>query len=119
MVSIVMPETGLRAVVAMALAATEAKKKEKTSVNAVPMPDDGPRHGQTARERQRTPIALTSTPRKIEIMEHRDRCALPGDDFAAAEGAQRDAERTGDDLQRLDDAEDPAVAMAPTPMKRT
>ena len=33
MVSIVMPETGLRAVVAMALAATEVKKKEKTSVS--------------------------------------------------------------------------------------
>ena len=30
MVSMVMPETGLRAVVAMALAATEVKKKEKT-----------------------------------------------------------------------------------------
>ena len=34
MVSMVMPETGLRAMVAMALAATEAKKKQKKSVNA-------------------------------------------------------------------------------------
>ena len=35
-VSIVMPETGLRAVVAMALAATEAKKNEKTRVSRRP-----------------------------------------------------------------------------------
>src|ERR1039457_7571167 len=36
MVSMVMPETGLRAVVAMALAATEGKKNEKSSVSAMP-----------------------------------------------------------------------------------
>ena len=36
MVSMVMPETGLRAVVATALAATEVKKNEKTSTNAKP-----------------------------------------------------------------------------------
>ena len=35
-VSIVMPETGLRAVVAMALAATEVKKNENTSVSSRP-----------------------------------------------------------------------------------
>ena len=35
-VSIVMPDTGLRAVVAIALAATEVKKKEKTSVSSRP-----------------------------------------------------------------------------------
>ena len=35
-VSMVMPETGLRAVVAMALAATEVKKKEKTRVSTRP-----------------------------------------------------------------------------------
>ena len=35
-VSIVMPEIGLRAVVAIALAATEVKKKEKSSVSARP-----------------------------------------------------------------------------------
>ena len=34
MVSIVIPETGLRAVVAMALAATEVKKNEKSSVSS-------------------------------------------------------------------------------------
>ena len=32
-VSIVMPDTGLRAIVAMAVAATEVKKKENTSVS--------------------------------------------------------------------------------------
>ena len=35
-VSIVIPETGLRAVVAIALAATDVKKNEKTSVSAEP-----------------------------------------------------------------------------------
>ena len=35
-VSIVMPEIGLRAVIAIALAATEVKKKEKTSVSRSP-----------------------------------------------------------------------------------
>ena len=35
-VSMVMPEAGLLAVVAMALAATEAKKKAKSSVSARP-----------------------------------------------------------------------------------
>jgi len=37
-VSMVMPDTGLRAVVAMALAATEVKKNEKSSVSSRPMP---------------------------------------------------------------------------------
>ena len=36
MVSMVMPETGFRAVVAMALAATEVKKNEKNRVSASP-----------------------------------------------------------------------------------
>ena len=36
MVSMVMPEAGLLAVVAMALAATEVKKNENTSVNTRP-----------------------------------------------------------------------------------
>src|ERR1039457_5484105 len=36
-VSIVIPETGLRAVVAMALAATDVKKNEKTIVSASPI----------------------------------------------------------------------------------
>jgi hypothetical protein len=43
MVSMVMPETGLLAVVAMALAATEAKKKAKSSVSR------GPRQGWSRR----------------------------------------------------------------------
>ena len=42
-VSMVMPETGLRAVVAMALAATEVKKKEKSSTSRSPTPSTLPR----------------------------------------------------------------------------
>ena len=37
MVSMVIPDTGLRAVVAMALAATEVKKKENNSARATPV----------------------------------------------------------------------------------
>ena len=42
--SMVMPEAGLLAVVAMALAATEAKKKANSSVSARPQAEDGPRN---------------------------------------------------------------------------
>ena len=49
-VSIVMPDTGLRATVAMALAATDAKKNENTSVSARPMQHDVQRRRQAAEE---------------------------------------------------------------------
>jgi hypothetical protein len=39
--------------------------------------------------------------------------------FAVAEGVQRDAERSSHHAQRLEDADQPGGAMAPTPMKRT
>ena len=54
MVSIVIPETGLRAVVAMALAATDVKKKEKTSVSTSPIPTTRPRNRQSAQEHRYT-----------------------------------------------------------------
>ena len=50
MVSIVMPETGLRAVVAIALAATEVKKNEKTSVSTRPTRMTDRRGGEPAEE---------------------------------------------------------------------
>jgi hypothetical protein len=52
-VSMVMPETGLRAVVAIALAATDVKKKEKTSVSR--RPSDVNRNRSAAACRRRPP----------------------------------------------------------------
>jgi hypothetical protein len=61
MVSIVMPETGLRAVVAMALAATDVKKNEKTSVSARPMATTV-QEGARCPRRMATPMAPITTP---------------------------------------------------------
>ena len=58
-VSIVMPETGLRAVVAIALAATEVKKNENTSASATPaIRIAGERGRRRAEEDRRLPSAL-------------------------------------------------------------
>jgi hypothetical protein len=62
MVSMVIPDTGLRAVVAMALAATEAKKNEKTSVSQAGQDDR--RRGAEMPSRRPTPRALTTTRRR-------------------------------------------------------
>ena len=52
-VSMVMPETGLRAVVAMAVAATDVKKNEKTSVSSEREGDVRRRSGAACRRRPR------------------------------------------------------------------
>ena len=66
-VSIVMPDTGLRAVVAMALAATDVKKNEKTSVSASPAAMIA---GEPERLRRNAPTAsaLTTTPIRIDMI---------------------------------------------------
>src|ERR1017187_2746688 len=65
MVSMVIPDTGLRAVVAMALAATEVKKKENSSVSTRPtiktVKETGKRPKKIA-----TAIAPNTTPRRRE-----------------------------------------------------
>src|ERR1035437_3883666 len=105
MVSMVMPETGLRAVVAMALAATEVKKKEKSSVSARPArtaagdPLRLPRNAAT-------PMAETITPSRIDITEI-SRSVRSGPASAPPEGAQGDAERAGHDPHGFQDSEDP------------
>ena len=105
-VSIVMPETGLRAVVAMALAATDVKKNEKTSVR--PRPDQ--RRRRTSRRgcrgRSRRRRAETTTPIRIFMIAmsrsvRSGRAASPcRKAFAAIEKEPTTI------LQRLDDAED-------------
>jgi len=61
MVSIVIPDTGLRTVVAMALAATLVKKNEKTNASMTPI-----RTTMGSRERlpNITPTASALTPRR-------------------------------------------------------
>src|SRR5579864_8089561 len=68
MVSIVIPDTGLRAVVAMALAATDVKKNENTSVSTRPIPTTVQDTGREPRSTA-TPIAPITTPRKIAIID--------------------------------------------------
>ena len=73
MVSMVMPDTGLRAVVAMAFAATEVKKNEKRSVikrpTATTVQETGscPRKAATARAPMTMPerIAIIGTSRSV------------------------------------------------------
>ena len=67
MVSIVMPEAGLLAVVAMALAATEVKKNENSSVSTRPNADHRPGDLKVPRRRA-TPIAPMTTPSKMETI---------------------------------------------------
>ncbi len=119
MVSIVMPETGFRAVVAMALAATDAKKNEKISVSARPaaMIDSEP-----ARLPKKTPTttALIATPSRMVMIgmsrsvRANDSSPLP--DRNALNAIENDPTTTRSDLMM---PKMPAVAMAPTPMKRT
>src|ERR1017187_3749388 len=67
MVSIVIPETGLRAVVAMALAATEVKKNEKSSVNPKPTATTVQETGKYPKKAA-TPIAPNTTPRRTKTI---------------------------------------------------
>ena len=64
-VSIVMPETGLRAVVAMALAATEVKKNEKSSVSADADQRRAPAWRRRLPKNTATASAPTTTPTRM------------------------------------------------------
>ncbi len=104
-VSMVMPEAGLLAVVAMALAATEVKKNAKMSVRIRP-------RIRTVQETCRRPkkmatqSAPATTPRRMERMgmSRSVRSGVRG--FAVTEGVQCDAEGAGNDAQRFEDADD-------------
>ena len=120
MVSMVMPETGLRAVVAMALAATEVKKKENSSVSARPASDDRqatvsvPKNTADGRARSATTpdagCAIIGMSRSVRSRPRPRRCRK-----ARAATANEPATMRRD----LRMPKMPAVAMAPTPMKRT
>jgi hypothetical protein len=117
-VSIVMPETGLRAVVAIALAATEVKKKEKTSVRPMPIrvtTMEPPRVREKiamATEETTTPIRIVTTLTSRSVRS--SRCPSPcRKAFAAIENDPATIFRD------LTIPKMPAVAIAPTPMKRT
>ena len=115
----VMPLAGLLAVVAIALAATVVKKNAKSRVSAEAHRDHGPRNMKESEEGGYCDRAD-------------DHAEENGDDgnvtvsafhlrrFAVAEGMERDAENdpviTRSDLRR---PARPAVAMAPTAIRRT
>ena len=105
MVSMVIPETGLRAVVAMALAATEVKKNEKSSVSPRPTAEHGPGDRETSEEDRHGDGAQHHAEQDGEHRRCRGRCAPAARGLAMAEGAQRDAEGAGNDAQRFEDAE--------------
>ena len=117
MVSIVMPEIGLRAVVAIAFAATEVKKNEKSRVSPRPTRTASERlaegreedAGGEGREDDARPGSSRSG--------CRGRCAPVACGLALAERAQARS-RTSPAMMRSDFRmpKMPAVAIAPTPM---
>ena len=84
-----MPETGLRAVVAMALAATEVKKNENSSVSSER--ERPRRHGRRQSVPKKTATASGGDDHADELRQHRDVAvgALAGA-LAVAERARRD-----------------------------
>ena len=118
MVSMVMPETGLRAVVAMQSAATDVKKNEKKTTRISPATTtagDVPR----VANMMATPIALTTTPIRIAITEMSRSVrssAAPSPPRNAFIATPNEPATTRSDFTM---AKMPAVAMAPTPTKRT
>ena len=119
MVSMVMPETGLRAVVAMALAATLVKKNENTSASSTPDQDHGGRGATGCRATRHGDRAHHHAQ---QDGHHRDIAvgALAGRGFARR-GKLRTATPKEPATMRMDLTipKMPAVAMAPTPTKRT
>ena len=103
-VSMVMPETGLRAVVAMALAATDVKKNEKTSVSASPIATAVQDAARWPRS-MATPIAPTTTPRKMDIIGMSRSVRSSAAASTLAKHAQRDPKRPRHNAQRSHDAE--------------
>ena len=119
MVSMVMPETGLRAVVAMALAATEVKKKEKSSVSTRPTDDDWPGDRELPEESSDGERAHDDAEEDRRSSAYRGRCVparTPRRDGRLSARCRRIPPRLRSDLTM---PKMPAVAIAPTPMKRT
>ena len=119
MVSIVIPETGFRAVVAMAFAATEAKKKEKTTVSARPHSDHRQGRVELSQENRHADCAENDSD------EDRDRGDVPVRALQTVrralcgKSARRSQKEPATILSDLMMPKIPAVAIVPTPMKRT
>ena len=119
-VSIVMPETGLRAIVAMALAATEVKKNENTSVSIRASAIATATLGSSVPKKTATPTD-GDRPRRCQLRHDRD-VAIGALAAASRRGGTRARRsRTSAATMRSDlmMPKMPAVAIAPTPMKRT
>ena len=114
----VMPETGLRAVIAIALAATEVKKKE----NDQRQRQADQHHQQRLAERREEDARGERREQDTHEQRHDADVAvgpLLARAAARAEGAGGDREGRRDDPQRLQDPEDAGGGDGPTPMKRT
>ena len=119
-VSIVIPDTGLRAVVAMALAATEVKKNENTSVSATPtasveteIPGSREKNAAIATVATTTPSRMVTTGMSRSV---RSNTSAPSPFRNALSAIENDPATTRSDLMM---PKMPAVAIAPTPMNRT
>ncbi len=117
-VSIVMPEIGLRAVIAIALAATEVKKNENTSVSTSPISTTRSPWPSVAKKTAAASVE-TSVPARIVTID-RSRsvrsaaCASPARKVRAATENEAAMIRSDFSTPKM-----PAVAIAPTPTKRT
>ncbi len=118
MVSMVIPETGLRAVVAMALAATEVKKNEKAMVRRSPTSTTR-REAPRLAKKTPAPSVDTRTPPRIQVtgMSRSVRSAPPASPWRKARAAMENEPATT--FMDFTIPNMPAVAMAPTPMNRT
>ena len=118
MVSMVIPDTGFRAVVAIALAATEVKKNENSSASATPAITTA---GELLRLPRKMPMAsaLTTTPsRMVTIGRSRSvrspEASLPTLKAFNATPKESATMRSDFTMPKM-----PAVAIAPTPTNRT
>ena len=116
MVSIVMPEIGLRAVVAIAFAATEVKKNEKSRVSPRPTRTASERLAEgreedAGGERREHDPDQDRHDREVAVGALRSRGPRPGGTSAAAIENDPAMMRSDFRMPKM-----PAVAIAPTPM---
>lgn len=117
-VSIVMPDTGLRATVAIALAATDAKKNENTSVRPRPTTTTVTEETRLPKKTAAVSEATTTPMRMVTIGTSRSVRSSVADlpERNAFTAIPSEPATIFSDLRI---PKIPAVAMAPTPMNRT
>ena len=118
-VSIVMPDTGLRAMVAMAFAATEVKKNEKTQRQRQRQQDVQRRSSSSVPKNTATTSVADDD---ADELRHDREVAVGALAASSRRGGTRAAAIANEPTTTRSDLmmpKMPAVAIAPTPMKRT